>query len=89
MAIVVIVAFFSVTLTTSAPLQNNTILNSSSDFLSSSAFQYVYAADDVVAEMMVAEMMVAEMMVAEMMVAEMMVAEMMVAETRRKRRKRR
>ena len=46
MAMVVIVAFFSVTLTTSAPLQNNTILNSSSDFLSSSTFQYVYATSD-------------------------------------------
>ena len=60
--------FFCVTLTTAAPLQNNTILNSNSDFSSSSTFQYVYAA----LMMMVAEMMVAEMMVAEMMVAEMM-----------------
>ena len=46
MAMVVIVAFFSVTLTPAAPLQNNTILNGRSDFLSSSTFQYVYAADD-------------------------------------------
>ena len=46
MAIVVIVAIFSVTLTTAAPLQNNTILNSNSDFSSSSTFQYVYATSD-------------------------------------------
>ena len=43
---VVIVAFFSVTLTTAAPLQNNTIWNSSSDFSSSSTFQSVYATSD-------------------------------------------
>ena len=39
-------AFFSVMLTTSAPLQNNTILTSSSDFSSNSAFQYAYATSD-------------------------------------------
>ena len=46
MAMVVIVAFFSVTLTTAAPLQNNTILNSNSDFSFSSTFQSVYATSD-------------------------------------------
>ena len=45
-AIVVMFAFFSVMLTTSAPLQNNTILTSSSDFSSNSAFQYAYATSD-------------------------------------------
>ena len=35
-----------VTLTTAGPLQNNTILNSSSDFSSISTFQYAYASTD-------------------------------------------
>ncbi len=46
MAFLVFIVFFSVTLTTSAPLQGSTILKSSSDFSSSSTFQYVYASSD-------------------------------------------